>query len=58
MKLIKYRDSRDRTYRWFWIGTKEQILSPDFASQEAAEEWMQMKKEEMFGQLKGIGRPT
>lgn len=58
MKLIKYRDAQDRYYRYFWISSKEQILSPDFSSPEEAEEWLALKKDELKGQLKGIGIPT
>lgn len=53
-----YREPREQQFRYFWIGSKEQILSPDFRSIQEAEEWMEAKKEEFKGQLTGIGRPT
>lgn len=58
MKLVMYREPREQQFRYFWIGSKEQILSPDFRSIQEAEEWMEAKKEEFKGQLTGIGRPT
>lgn len=41
MKLIKYRDYRDKDYSWFWVTDDklESVLSPTFSSKEEATKW-------------------
>ena len=58
MKLIRYKDNQDDEYLFFWVSSKEQVLSPYFTSQQEAEIWLAKKKEDMKRQLKGIGIPV
>lgn len=41
MDLIKYRDSELGQYLFYWIDSKNVIVSPNFPSKESAYEWIQ-----------------
>jgi hypothetical protein len=40
LSLIKYRDAGMSTYTYFWVNTKNQVVSPYFDSDVEAQVWI------------------
>lgn len=40
LKLIKYRDSQDRDYVWFFVNSDNVRISEEFKSEEQAQDWL------------------
>ena len=57
LKLIKYRDSKEHEYTWFYVNQEQVRISDCFASQKLARQWFdeQFKSlaSEPHGQSKG-----
>lgn len=51
MDLIKYKDTHDTEYSWFWVHTfdgVDKVVSETFKTEEDALEWGKMLKQKML----------